>query len=425
MEDNVLIGLAVILFITVIYGIYIHIKYHHTNTLLSSANSHVGQLTMENKRLLNLNEGLTNDNYKLQNNISKLEVSYNALEQRFRDFTENKKVEQEQFELLANRILDKKVEKFDMQHKSGIKEILEPLKDKIKSFEQRIEKTNLESVERHASLRTQLRHLSELNEKITVEAHNLTNALKADTKKQGNWGELILESILDKSGLEKGREYHVQNSVTVEYGRRQQPDVIIDLPDKKKMIIDAKVSLVAYEKFVNADTEEEGLQYMKSHIKSIRQHIDGLSQKAYQDIYAIESPDFVLMFIPIETAFSSILKYDANLYDYAFEKNIVIVTPSTLLATLKTVDTLWKNDKQHKNAVKIAIEAGKMYDKFVSFTDDMEKLGKQLDTVKNTYSDSMNKMVNGTGNLIRRAEKLKRMGAKASKLLSSEFINEI
>ena len=233
---------------------------------------------------------------------------------------------------------------------------------------------------------------------------------------QGNWGELILESVLDKSGLEKDREYFLQQTFDHE-GKQVRPDVIIHLPDGKRLIIDSKVSLTAYEQMIRA--EDQAIKtFEKAHLLSVRKHIDGLSAKNYHDVYQIESPDFVLLFIPIDTAFASAIKADPGLYQYAFDKNIVIVTPSTLLATLKTVDSLWKNEKQQKHALDIATEAGKMYDKFVGLVEDLDKLGKQMDTARGTYHDSMKKLKEGSGNLVGRAEKIKALGAKANKKLS-------
>ena len=255
---------------------------------------------------------------------------------------------------------------------------------------------------------------------MSQEAKQLTNALKQDNKAQGNWGELILESILDKSGLEKGREYHVQKSLLNDNGKTYRPDVIIDLPDNKKIIIDSKVSLTAYNNFVNPREEEDPQIALNAHCISLRKHIDTLAAKNYHDLYSIESPDFVMMFVPIETAFSAALSKQNDMYTYAFEKNIVIVTPSTLLATLKTVETIWRNDKQQRNAIDIASEAGKMYDKFAALVEDLQKIGQRIGQTQEAYNDSMKKLHTGNGNLLRRAEKLKKLGAKANKSLPKE-----
>ncbi|GAL63975.1 DNA recombination protein RmuC [Algibacter lectus] len=256
---------------------------------------------------------------------------------------------------------------------------------------------------------------------MTKEATNLTRALKGDSKMQGNWGELVLERVLEKSGLEKDREYFVQQSFTLEDGSRVLPDVVLNLPDGKKMIIDSKVSLTDYERFVNAELEDQP-QFLKAHVNSIKRHVDQLSEKNYQDLYDIESPDFVLLFIPIEPAFAVVVNEDNSIYNKAFEKNIVIVTPSTLLATLRTIDSMWNNEKQQQNAIEIARQAGALYDKFEGLVKDLTNVGKKIDAAKTDYSSAMNKLVDGRGNIITSVEKLKKMGAKAKKALPEAII---
>jgi DNA recombination protein RmuC len=327
---------------------------------------------------------------------------------------------QKEFENLANKILDEKSNKFTNQNKENLDAILKPLQEKIKSFEEKVENTQKESVGMHASLKEQLLNLKELNQQMTAEATNLTRALKGDSKMQGNWGELVLERVLEKSGLEKDREYFVQQNFQREDGTRVMPDVVLHLPDSKKMIIDSKVSLIDYERYVNA-TEEERPLYLKAHVNSIRKHIEQLSAKNYQDLYDIESPDFVLMFIPIEPAFAVAINDDNSLYNKAFEKNIVIVTPSTLLATLRTVDSMWSNEKQQQNALEIATQAGRLYDSFVNLTEDLLKVGNQINTVQNSYGTAMKKLT-GKGNLISRVENLKKLGAKAAKNIDDKLL---
>jgi DNA recombination protein RmuC len=240
---------------------------------------------------------------------------------------------------------------------------------------------------------------------------------------QGNWGELVLERVLEKSGLEKGREYDVQQSYTTEDGNRVFPDVVINLPDGKKMVVDSKVSLVAYEKYINEDEDEVAkIRYLKEHVNSIKLHVEQLGNKNYQDLYQIESPDFVLLFIPMEPAFAIALNEDTTIYNKAFEKNIVIVTPSTLLATLRTIDSMWTNQKQQENAFEIARQAGALYDKFEGFVADLIKIGKKIDESKVEYQGAMNKLVDGKGNLITSVEKLKKMGAKAKKALPDNIL---
>ena len=327
-----------------------------------------------------------------------------------------------EFENLANKILDEKSSKFTAQNKENIKNILSPLQEKIKGFEDKVEKTHKESIDYHAALRQQILGLKELNQQMSKETLNLTKALKGDNKMQGNWGELVLERVLEKSGLEKDREYFVQQSFTSEEGKRVLPDVVIHLPDNKKMIVDSKVSLVAYEQYINEEDETLKERFLKEHVASLKRHIEQLSDKKYEDIYKIESPDFVLLFIPIEPAFAVALNSDTYLYNKAFEKNIVIVTPSTLLATLRTIDTMWNNEKQQKNALEIARQAGGLYDKFHGLLADLIGVGKKIDASKTDYNAAMNKLFEGKGNLITSVEKLKKMGAKAKKALPENII---
>ncbi len=326
------------------------------------------------------------------------------------------------FENLANKILDSTSNKFTEQNKENIKNILTPLQEKINIFEKKVEQTHKESIDYHAALRQQILGLKDLNEQMSKEATNLTKALKGDSKMQGNWGELVLERVLEKSGLEKDREYFIQQSFTTEEGQRVLPDVVIYLPDNKKMVIDSKVTLTAYERFVNEEDEDLKATYLKEHITSLKRHVDQLSEKNYQDLYDIESPDFVLLFVPIEPAFAIAINQDNNLYNKAFEKNIVIVTPATLLATLRTIDTMWNNEKQQRNAIEIARQAGALYDKFEGLVKDLTGVGKKIDDAKKDYSAAMNKLVEGRGNLITSVEKLKKMGAKAKKSLPEAII---
>lgn len=364
-----------------------------------------------------------NSNSELSKDNSTISANLYNLRERYQELLLDEKGKQEKFELLANRILEEKTKRFDEQHKEGIKEILNPLKERINRFEEKVDLTNKETISRHSALNTQLNHLKELNNQITKETTNLTKALKGDNKTQGNWGEIILESILQKSGLEKDREYIVQPTFKNEDGKMIRPDVVINLPDNKKIIIDSKVSLKAYDSFLSSDDEDGQKNSLKALSLSVKTHIDGLSSKNYHDIYKIDSPDFVLMFIPIDTAFSAALSHNAELYSYAFDKNIVIVTSSTLLATLKTVDSMWKNEKQQKNALEIAEEAGKMYDKFSNLVEDFVKLGERLDMTKNIYEESMKKLSTGKGSLISKAEKMKSLGAKANKSIKQSFVD--
>lgn len=359
--------------------------------------------------------------------LSKKEVDFDNLLERNRE--QKQEVEQlqekftKEFENLANKILEEKTTKFTEQNKENLKTILSPLQDKIQLFEKKVEDTHKESIDYHAALRQQILGLKEMNAQMSKETLNLTKALKGDSKMQGNWGELVLERVLEKSGLEKGREYEVQQSFTTEEGNRVQPDVVINLPDGKKMIVDSKVTLTAYERYINEEDDNLKEQYLKEHVISLKRHVEQLGEKNYQDLYKIESPDFVLLFVPIEPAFALALNEDATLYNKAFEKNIVIVTPSTLLATLRTIDSMWTNQKQQENAYEIARQAGALYDKFEGFVSDLIKIGKRMDEAKSEYGNAMNKLVEGKGNLITSVEKLKKMGAKAKKSLPESIIS--
>ena len=328
-----------------------------------------------------------------------------------------------EFENLANKILEEKSTKFTEKNKENMQTILNPLQEKIKLFEDKVEKTHKESIDYHAALRQQILGLKEINLQMSKETINLTKALKGDSKTQGNWGELVLERVLEKSGLEKDREYHVQQSFTNEEGKRVLPDVVINLPGNKKMIVDSKVSLTAYEQFVNMDDETTKERLLKEHVASLKRHVDQLSEKKYEDLYKIDSPDFVLLFVPIEPAFAIALNFDGSLYNKAFEKNIVIVTPTTLLATLRTIDSMWNNEKQQRNAIEIARQAGALYDKFDGLLADLIGIGKKIDASKTDYNAAMNKLVEGKGNLITSVEKIKKLGAKAKKSLPTSIID--
>ena len=371
-------------------------------------------------------ETIRNEKEAINIQLTKKEVDFENLWQRNKEQKEEVEKLQEkftkEFENLANKILDEKSSKFTEQNKENMKNILTPLQDKIHLFEKKVEDTHKESIDYHAALRQQILGLREMNLQMSKETLNLTKALKGDNKMQGNWGELILERVLQKSGLEKDREYFVQQSHTNGEGNRVYPDVVISLPDGKKMIVDSKVSLTAYEKFVNEEDDSLKNGFLREHVNSIKRHVEQLGEKNYHDLYQIESPDFVLLFIPIEPAFASALNEDTTLYNKAFEKNIVIVTPSTLLATLRTIDSMWTNQKQQENAFEIARQAGALYDKFEGFVSDLIKIGKKIDESKVEYQGAMNKLVDGKGNLITSVEKLKKMGAKAKKALPENIL---
>jgi DNA recombination protein RmuC len=405
---------------------------------LIALNSHFNQMKEQfiadktgfERQLENANaekESIRSEKDSLAIQLSKKEVDFENLWERNKEQKEEVEKLQEkftkEFENLANKILEEKSNKFTEQNKENMKNILTPLQDKIHLFEKKVEDTHKESIDYHAALRQQIIGLREMNIQMSKETINLTKALKGDSKMQGNWGELVLERVLEKSGLEKGREYEVQQTFTTEDGNRVFPDVVINLPDGKKMIVDSKVSLTAYEKYINQEEDILKIGYLKEHVNSIKRHIEQLGNKNYHDLYQIESPDFVLLFIPIEPAFALALNEDTSLYNKAFEKNIVIVTPATLLATLRTIDSMWANQKQQENAMEIARQAGALYDKFEGFVGDLIKIGKKIDESKMEYSGAMNKLVEGKGNLIVSVEKLKKMGAKAKKALPESILN--
>jgi DNA recombination protein RmuC len=404
------------------------------NGLISQINQLKEQTILERnqfeKQLFTSNqekETIRSEKEALAIQLSKKETDFENLWERNKE--QKQEVEQlqekftKEFENLANKILEEKTTKFTEQNKENLKNILSPLQDKIQLFEKKVEDTHKESIDYHAALRQQILGLREMNEQMSKETLNLTKALKGDSKMQGNWGELVLERVLEKSGLEKDREYFVQQSFVTEEGNRVFPDVIINLPDGKKMIVDSKVTLTAYERYINEEDDNLKTQFLKEHVISINRHVEQLGNKNYHDLYQMESPDFVLLFIPIESAFALALNEDTGLYNKAFEKNIVIVTPSTLLATLRTIDSMWTNQKQQENALEIARQAGALYDKFEGFVTDLVKIGKKMDEAKVEYQGAMNKLVDGKGNLITSVEKLKKMGAKAKKSLPENIIN--
>jgi DNA recombination protein RmuC len=386
-------------------------------SLLKEIQEYKNLLLKENEKRENLLVSITQKEATIQHLQEKNTEQKTEVEKLQEKFTK-------EFENLANKILEEKTAKFTEQNRENLQQILHPLNEKIQSFEKKVEDTHKESIDYHAALRQQILGLKDLNQQMSKEAVNLTKALKGDSKTQGNWGELVLERVLEKSGLEKGREYEMEKSFNIDDETRQRlrPDVIIHLPDGKKMIVDSKVSLTHYEQFINTDDDQEKEQFLKSHIQSLNRHVEQLSAKKYEDLYEIESPDFVLLFIPIEPAFAVAINNDNQLYNKAFEKNIVIVTPTTLLATLRTIDSMWNNEKQQQNAIEIARQAGGLYDKFEGLVNDLTKVGKRLDEAKREYGSAMNKLVEGKGNLITRVENLKLMGAKAKKALPENII---
>lgn len=385
---------------------------------------------------------LKDENQKLQQELTQVRANYINENNRATRAEENLKAQREislkqqqnleelqqkftlEFSNIANKILDEKSAKFTAQNQTNLDQILNPLKANIKSFEEKVDKVYQTEAAERSQLKGVIFQLMDQSKQIQMDANNLTKALKGDNKKQGNWGEIILERVLETSGLVNGREYSIQKSINTADGTRFQPDVIINLPDEKNLIIDAKISLVAYERMVTADIEEEKILFLKQHLLSIKNHIDGLSAKNYQHLYGINSPDFVLLFIPIEASFSATIQADVELFNYAWNRNVVMVSPTTLLATLRTIASIWKVDRQNKNVFEIAEEAGALYDKFVGFLGDMEKIGKHLEQTQKAHDDAFKKLQYGSGNLIGKVEKIKKLGAKTkgNKQIDTKFL---
>jgi DNA recombination protein RmuC len=327
-----------------------------------------------------------------------------------------------EFENLANKIFEEKSRKFTDQNKTNLDDILKPFNEKIKDFEKKVGEVYDIEMRDKISLREEVKKLYELNSKISDEANNLTKALKGDNKTQGNWGELILEKVLERSGLTKDREYKTQVVTKNVDGEIIKPDVVVFLPDSKHLVIDAKVSLIAYENFINTDEKTLQEKFLKEHIASVKSHVKLLSDKNYYSSTDFSTPDFVLLFMPIESAFSAAVQNDMEMFNYAWERRIVIVSPTTLLATLRTVSSLWKIESQNRYAIEIANQAGALYDKFEGFIKDLLDMGKKMDDSKKSYEEAMKKLSTGKGNLVNRIENLKTLGAKATKNLPQALI---
>jgi len=407
----------------------------------SSNNDELNQLKVDNGTLKGNLDSLNKDIEEKKKNLTDLrekhstesksavewKEKYNSLLEKLDTQKEDLATLQDKFtkdfELVANKILEEKSTKFTEQNKENIGEILTPLKERINEFQKKVEDNNLQGAKRSSALSEQLKMLKDLNQEITQETKSLTQALRGDSKTQGNWGEMHLEAILGKAGLQKDIHYTKETNLKTEDGSNQRLDYIINLPDGKNLILDSKVSLTAYSNYYDSEDVEEQSQYLKQHLDSILAHIKGLSGKNYQKLYDINTPDYVIMFIANEPALTLALKEDQSLFEKALDKNIVLVTTSTLLATLRTISYIWKQDLQNKNAEEIARQAGALYDKFVGFTDDLVQLGKQLKTATGTYEDSMNKLAEGKGNLVGRIDKLKTLGVNPSKNIDHRLVD--
>lgn len=405
------------------------------NGTLNSANKHAEE---ENQSLKAEMSGLRGEHSKQltelraanQSEMTKAieyKSKFESLEEKLKDQKEELNTLQEkftkEFELVANKILEEKTTKFTDKNKENIDAILQPLKEKISEFQKKVEDSDEKSIARTAELGKHLDMLRALNQEITQETKSLTQALRGDSKTQGNWGELHLEAILDKAGLQKDVHYTKETNKKTEEGANQRLDYVINMPDGKHLILDSKVSLTAYSQFNDSEDESERELALKQHLLSVNGHLKLLSDKDYQNLYGINSPDYVLMFIANEPALTLALSEDPNLFEKALDKNVVMVSTSTLLATLRTISYIWKQDLQNKNAEEIARQAAALYDKFVNFSDDLVKFGTQLKTATGTYESAMKKLSEGTGNLIRRTENLKKLGVNPSKSINPKLID--
>ncbi|MGC8823003.1 MAG: DNA recombination protein RmuC [Bacteroidales bacterium] len=327
------------------------------------------------------------------------------------------------FRNLANDILEEKAKRFTEQNKANLDEILKPLGEKIKEFEKKVEETYDKEAQQRFSLKEEVKRLAEMNQQLSEEARNLVRALKGDTKTQGNWGEMILESILEKSGLIRDQQYWIQPTFTSAEGNRLRPDVVILYPGNRSIVVDSKVSLTAYERYVSADTEEDRQAALREHILSVRKHIDELSKKQYQNIPELRTLDFVMLFIPIEPAYLLLIQQEAGIWNEAYDKRILLISPTNLIAALKMVESIWRQEKQNRNAEEIARVGGELYDQLTRFVDELIELGKKIQMTQQHYQNSMQRLAQGRGNVIKRAEQLKLLGAKTSKSFPENLIN--
>ena len=394
-----------------------------------------GILSSEKLQLQELNTSLKKElseerekNHQTTRQLSSLESDYKNLQDKLREqkaeLGELQTQFKNEFKNLAQEIFEEKSKKFTDQNKTNLGELLNPLKEKIEKFEERAEKSSKENLQWNSALKEQITSLKELNMQITKEAESLTKALKGDSKAQGNWGEMQLEAILEKVGLQKGIHYEKEKNFKSEEGNNQRLDYIIKMPDDKYLVLDSKVSLTAYSNYFDAENEIDQAKHLKAHLDSINTHIKILGDKNYQNLYEIQQPDYVMMFVANEPALTMALKEDPSLYEKALDKNIVLVSTTTLMATLRTISYIWKQDLQNKNAIDIATQAGQLYDKFVGFTEDLIKVGNNLKTTQNTYSDAMKKLYEGKGNLVRRTELLRELGAKSTKSIDKKLIDK-
>ncbi len=366
-------------------------------------------------------EQAENNNTALRSEMKHLEEKLENQKKELEQLQERFKTE---FENIANKILKQNTKEFSESSHKNMSELLNPLKEKIETFEKKVEDTYQKGLKDQTDLRAELKKLHELNTKLGEEAGNLTRALKADSKQQVDCGEVVLERILERSVLIKNEEYFTQQTENNEEGKLLRPDVMIKLPEEKYLIIDSKVSLTAYEAYISAENEKQKETALKRHLDSVKKHIKELRDKKYDNLKGVNTPDFVLMFMPVEPAFALAVQEDPELFNYAWEQRIVIVSPTTLLATLRTVASIWRHEKQTKHAMEIAQQGGRLYDKFVGFLTDLEKIGANIERARVSFDEAKKKLKTGRGNIINQLEKMKEMGAKATKSISEKYLEE-
>ncbi|WP_369922117.1 DNA recombination protein RmuC [Marinomonas polaris] len=386
------------------------------------------KMQQQNEELKRLLEQSKDQIHYLEKESLTLEQQFAAAQSVWQEkeafYREQKKQNETEFKQMAHEIMSQQGLQLAKENERQLGSLLTPLGSQIQKFQESVEKSYQEEARERFSLVKEIKGLQLLNQKISDDAVSLTHALKGQNKLQGGWGEVILERILERSGLEKGREYETQASYQTAEGRRLQPDVVIHLPEGKQIIVDSKMVLISYLAYMEAETDEDRNRALKQHLDAVRRHMKELSAKSYHDLPGVTSLDFVLLFIPIEAAFGLALQGDNGLFSEAFEHNIIIVGPSNLLATLRTIQNIWRNEKQSQNAIEIARQAGAMYDKFSGFVQDMDDIGSKLEAVSRTHDSALKKLTAGRGNLVARAEKLKLMGAKTSKALPVGYLND-
>lgn len=410
---------SVFLLLGVLFGVFLGYMYAKTQ-LENNFKIAENRLDMTKDELLKAQIELASERSK----VVELTGQLSASEANFRNIEDQLHHQKDDFKALASEVLAQKSRSLTLESQESLEQILTPFKERIKDFEEQVARSFDTEIREKVSLVAEVKKLYELNARISQEAHNLTNALKGDNKTQGNWGEFILEKVLERSGLVKDVEYKTQVSTTNLVGQSIRPDVVIYLPEKKHLIIDAKVSLVAYEHFVSETDPQQIERFKNAHLNSVRNHIRLLSEKNYQSAFHLNVPEFVLLFMPIESAFSLAIQSDVELFNFAWDRRVILVSPTTLLATLRTVASVWKMEKQSRNVLEIARLSGDMYDKFEGFANDLLKIGQQLNSTKDTYHAAVNKLTEGRGNLVRTAEKIKSLGAKTTKTLPQSWVDK-